>query len=256
MKIISFSDIHLEYPKDLKVPQSDADLLVLSGDILNMHQPEPLRVFLNGWTKPVIYVAGNHEYYDGKSMTPLLQGFRQWLRNNLPQVTLLDSEAAVVHGVNFFGGTMWTDFAGGDENAMAAAAPRMHDYKLIHTDAGRLLTPQDTVPLHEAFTEKLVRWLETPLRGPRVVITHHAPCEPPDTIHKGSPLTPAFNSFNMLPLIEKYQPDLWFYGHTHECDRQKIGRTQVISNQLGYVRNGQYECEFSFDPGGALVEVG
>ena len=256
MKIISFSDIHLEYTKNLKAPESDADLMILSGDILNMYQPDALIAFLNGWTKPVLYVAGNHEYYDGKSMTPLIGGFQAWLAKNVPNLRLLRDETVTIGGVNFFGGTMWTDFNGGSADAMAAAAPRMHDYKVITTDAGVLLKPEDTLPLHDAFKAKLLQWLETPVAGPRVIITHHAPCEPPDTIYKGSVLTPGFNSFDMLPVIDKYQPDFWFYGHTHECDRQKIGRTQIMSNQLGYVKNGAYECELTFDPLGAPVVVG
>lgn len=256
MKIISFSDIHLEYAKDLTAPQSDADLMILSGDILNMRQPEPLAVFLNGWQRPVLYVAGNHEYYEGKSMLPLIDGFQLWLAKNLPNVRLLRDEAITIAGVNFFGGTMWTDFNGANAESMAVAAGRMNDYKLITRDDGQLLTPADTLPLHAAFKAKLLQWLETPVTGPRIVITHHAPCEPPDTIYKGSPLTPGFNSFDMLPVIDQYQPDFWFYGHTHECDRQKIGRTQIMSNQLGYVKNGAYECALTFDPQGAPVNVG
>jgi hypothetical protein len=37
---------------------------------------------------------------------------------------------------------------------------------------------------------------------------------------------PAFNSLDMILVIEKYQPALWVYGHTHECDDQMIGKTR------------------------------
>jgi hypothetical protein len=60
----------------------------------------------------------------------------------------------------------------------------------------------------------------------------------------------------MVAVIEKYQPDFWFYGHTHECDRQKIGKTQLMSNQLGYQKADAYECGQAFDPLGAPVFVG
>lgn len=256
MKIISFSDIHLEYTKDLQAPKgSDADLMILSGDILNMHQPEPLLKFLDGWTKPVIYVPGNHEYYAKAPMTKVAEGFRAWAQRHLPQLIFLRDEALEFNGVHFFGGTMWTDFGGANRAAMDAAKPRMSDFSLIHTDADRLLVPEDTIPLHEAFLKKFIPWLETPVTGKRVVITHHAPALHPQSIYGDSPLIPAFNSLDMVPLIEKYQPDFWFYGHTHECDRQKIGRTQLVSNQLGYVRGDKYECQHEFDPQGAAVIV-
>ena len=257
MKIISFSDIHLEYPKDLTAPHApDADLMILSGDILNMNDPAPLARFLKPWDRPVLFVPGNHEYYTRRAMKQEAELFRAWLQENLPTVVFLTDEAFALDGVNFFGGTMWTDFAGGGKQAMQDAAGRMKDYELIRTvDDATPLRPEDTIALHDEFRKKLLGWLETPLAGPRVIITHHAPALHPTSIHDGSPLIPAFNSLDMTPVIEQYQPDYWFYGHTHECDTQKIGRTQLISNQLGYQRTAGYECAKEFDPAGAPVTV-
>jgi hypothetical protein len=66
---------------------------------------------------------------------------------------------------------------------------------------------------------------------------------------------PAFNSLDMVNVIEDRQPALWVYGHTHECDDQTIGRTRIISNQLGYPdRFGGFECN-DFDSMGASVEI-
>ena len=59
----------------------------------------------------------------------------------------------------------------------------------------------------------------------------------------------------MLPIIEKHQPALWVYGHTHECDDQMIGRTRIISNQRGYPdRAGGFEST-GFDKAGLAVEI-
>ncbi|MEQ1704624.1 MAG: hypothetical protein ABL867_01465 [Rickettsiales bacterium] len=59
----------------------------------------------------------------------------------------------------------------------------------------------------------------------------------------------------MVPIIEKYQPALWVYGHTHECDDQMVGRTRIISNQRGYPdRTGGFECA-GFDKAGLMVEI-
>ena len=267
MKIISYSDIHLEHAKDLRPPQdTDADLMILSGDILNIRRPVPLRDFLAGWNRPVIYVPGNHEYYNddaaqdaaqSRTMAAELSAFRTWLGDNLPQVVLLDDAAVEIDGVHFFGGTMWTDYAGGDETAMTIAAQHMHDYRRIYTAPGTVMVPADTLPLHAAFRDKLIAWLETPMDGPRVVITHHAPALNPLSAYDDSPIIAGFNSLDMLPVIQTYKPDFWFYGHTHECDRQVIGTTRLVSNQLGYKKraDGDYECAESFDPLGAPVEV-
>jgi predicted phosphodiesterase len=258
MKIISFSDIHLEFEKDLKAPKTPAaDLMILSGDILNLDKPHLLKRFLEPWDKPVLYVPGNHEYYTEVPVDETGDAFEAWAKEHLPNLVFLRDAAYSLDGVNFFGGTMWTDFGGGNETAMAEAVKCMADYELIHTSPGKIIEPRETIAFHEAFKKKLLAWFETPLDGPRVVITHHAPALRPRSQYDGSLLIPAFNSLDMVPVIEKYQPDFWFYGHTHECDRQKIGRTQIWSNQLGYQnRSGLYECESDFDKDGAMVEVG
>lgn len=63
MKIRVLSDLHLEF-HDWTPPQSDADIIVLAGDIhVGVHGIE--------WARrsfpllPVTYVPGNHEFYGG-----------------------------------------------------------------------------------------------------------------------------------------------------------------------------------------------
>lgn len=256
MKIITYSDLHLEFGTDFMLPaDSDADLMILAGDIITFKDYRPLTQFLKDWTKPVLYVTGNHEYYTRQPMGEEDAKFKIWLGANHPNVTLLQDEAISIGDVHFFGGTMWTDFHQADPLAMLTARQQMNDYRHIMTSDGELLKPADTVPLHEAYMEKLLAWFEQDLSGPRVVISHHAPVMNPNTQYGNSPLMPAFNSLDMLPIIEKYQPTLWVYGHTHECDDQAIGKTRIISNQLGYPQpGGGFECR-GFDRKGLMVEI-
>lgn len=163
-------------------------------------------------------------------------------------MTLLLDEDVNIDGVHFFGGTMWTDFNGGDRRSMEIAGDAMNDFRLINT-GGRSFRPVDSVVLHKRFVTKLVSWLNKDLSGPRVVITHHAPVVNSKTQYRASPLMPAFNSLDMLDTIQTFQPDLWVYGHTHECDDQTVGLTRVISNQLGYRHGAGFECK-NFDPYG------
>jgi predicted phosphodiesterase len=256
MKIITYSDLHLEFGTDfLPPPDSNADLMILAGDIITFKDYRPLERFLKGWKKPVLYVAGNHEYYTRQPMDEENMGFKSWLAASYPNTTLLQDEAITIDGIHFFGGTMWTDFHQEDPLAMLAARQQMNDYRHIMTPERELLKPADTVPLHKAYVEKLTAWFEQDLNGARVVISHHAPVINPHTQYGNSPLMPAFNSLDMLPIIEKYQPRLWVYGHTHECDNQIVGKTQIISNQLGYPqRGGDFECR-GFDKMGLPMEV-
>ncbi len=257
MKIISYSDLHLEFPRNhfLPLPDSAADLMILAGDIMTLKGPQHLSRLLHGWTKPVLYVTGNHEYYTHQRMDVEDIKFRNWLAEHHPNVTLLNNEAVSIEGIHFFGGTMWTNFRDADPNAMNEAQHQMNDYRYIIMPSGKLMTPEDTLWLHEDFVQKLLAWFEQNLEGQRVIITHHAPAMNPNTKYGASPLMPAFNSLDMVPIIEKYQPLLWVYGHTHECDNQRIGRTQIISNQLGYPQHdGGFECK-GFDKAGFLIDI-
>ena len=256
MKLITYSDLHLEFGTGFRLPlDSEADLLILAGDIITFHDFARLNLLLEGWKKPVLFVAGNHEYYNGEPMKEGEARFKQWLAEYHPNVVLLRDEAIDIHGVYFFGGTMWTDFNNGDTEAMDIASRQMNDYRQILTSSHAALKPTDTIIFHEAFVEKLLAWFEEEVSGERVVISHHAPVVNPHTQYGSSPLMPAFNSLDMQEIIEKHQPRLWVYGHTHECDNQTIGRTQIISNQLGYPqRSGGFECR-GFDKTGLPMEV-
>ncbi len=180
---------------------------------------------------------------------------KSYLANyNYPNVTFLDDEAITIRDLNFFGGTMWTDFDNSNPIAMVTAAMQMNDYNLIkHKHSKNPLTPAHTVEFHKQYVQKLVEWFETPMPGARVVISHHAPVYNPDSNHYDSAVKAAYNSLDMVPIIKKYQPKLWIYGHTHEPDDQIIGKTRIMSNPRGYpLRGGGQECK-GFDADGVGV---
>lgn len=256
MKIASYSDLHLEFKHGWSLPSVlDADILLLAGDIIFFNDFMPLKRLLANWKKLVIFVPGNHEYYTDIPMHEHHSVFRDWLATELPQVHLLCNEYISIDGVNFFGGTMWTDFQAGDATAMRYAAKHMNDFRLIRAGESRF-TPEGSIELHREFATRLNEWFEMIFPGPRVVVTHHAPVSNPKSQHLGSPLQPAFIAYDMRELIEKYEPDIWIYGHTHECDAQTAGKTRIISNQLGYpLKSCAYECSKSFDPLGCPVEI-
>jgi len=257
MKLLIYSDLHLEFGAEFCLPdKTDADLLILAGDIITFGDYAPLGRFLQNWNKkPVLFIAGNHEYYTQKPMSDEEAAFNEWLKTNHSNVHFLRDESISIDGVHFFGGTMWTHFNAGDLKAMETAHYQMNDFRLIKKSDGSPLLPSDTLQLHDHYVEKMVEWFKADLSGPRIVISHHAPVINPRTQYMGSPLMPAFNSLDMQDIIEKHQPDLWIYGHTHECDDQTIGKTRIISNQLGYPnRRGGFECA-GFDEDGKEVEV-
>lgn len=255
MKIITYSDLHLEFQHSWSLPPDiEGDILLLAGDILTFKDFTPLAPLLKGWEKPVLFVAGNHEYYTRMPMQKNEQQFKQWLAEHLPQVYFLCNEGITLEGIHFFGGTMWTDFNSGDAVAMRYAAQGMSDFRYIQDNGP--FTPEASITLHQQFCSALEQWFEQQQPGPHVVITHHAPVPNPQSKHLGSTLQPAFVASDMMHIIEQYAPDLWIYGHSHECDSQQVGKTRVLANQLGYPgRFGGYECSETFDDYGCMIEL-
>jgi predicted phosphodiesterase len=256
MRINTYSDLHLEFGSACTLPhEASGDVLILAGDIITLRDYDPLDQLLQRWKKPVLYVTGNHEYYTQRPMNEEDDKVKAWLAGTHPHVKLLQDEEVTIGGVNFFGGTMWTDFNGADQRAMEIARSQMNDFRLIRNPDQSPFKPIDSVALHQNFVSKLLIWFGKDMSGPRVVISHNAPVINPNSKFKDSPLKPAFNSLDMVEVIENYQPALWVYGHTHECDDQMIGKTRIISNQLGYPdRYGGFECK-DFDGAGLAVEV-
>lgn len=253
MKLAIYSDLHLEFGNPFK-PDAEADLMILSGDII-VFDPrgfEALREFLKDWTKPVLMIAGNHEYYTKRPMSQCDQEFIDYCAKNIPNLTYLQDHAFELDGVHFFGGTMWTDFNKSHVPSMKNAERSMNDYYQIRTNPVMYLQAQDTVEMHDRYKKKLVKWLEKNKGNKRVVISHHAPCLNPNSEYGKGGMKPAYNSLDMVEIIEKYQPELWCYGHCHEFDDQMIGKTRIVSNPFGYY--DYRECG-EFDPKGMLIEI-
>ena len=231
MKIAHYSDLHLEFYPEWSLPSDlDVDVIILAGDVLVFHDYDPLLYTFESWEKPILFCAGNHEYYTWRDIEFEKDAFRTWAYKNMPQLVFLDNQSITIDEVSFFGGTMWTDFYKSNPIAMEVAKKSMVDYKRIFKN-GRCITPTDTVDMHASFKESFMKWKnETP--GTKVVFTHCAPVPNPDSPYYGGKLEPAFVCTDMFELMDEI--DLWVYGHTHIADDRIIGKTKISSNPLGY----------------------
>ena len=172
MKIISFSDLHLEFGKLFDVPdESIADVMILAGDIITFADLSPLEKIARSWRKPILYVAGNHEFYTRTPMQDDITRLKAWSAN-YPHLYFLQDEPVTIDGVHFFGGTMWTDFNSGNPNAMMTARQQMNDFQLIRASTDAFFHPEDSILLHNLFKTKLISWFEENKEQPKVVISH------------------------------------------------------------------------------------
>ena len=235
MKIRLLSDLHLEH-KSLPIYQGGEDVVVLAGDVATG---------INGieWAKrtftvPVIYVAGNHEFYghDFDQLIPAL-----WNAACDSHVHFLENEQITLDGVRFIGSTLWTDFNlyRNDQIAMLQAENQMEDFAVIletqSASKPKRLKPVRTKDRFHQSLNYLTQTLSKPFNGKTIVVTHHLPTE--QSVPKkfrGNLLSPAFASNLEIFILDRPQINYWLHGHTHaSCDFMLDG-TRVLCNPAGY----------------------
>ncbi len=251
MKLNVLSDLHLSQA-ELPIPDADADLVVLAGDIA---RPARAIAWASRIPRPVLYVAGNHEFYGGT-----LEGTAAELKRLAAgtNVRVLDCEEARIDGVRFLGATLWTDFGIAGEGEARAAAVReaerfMRDFSVVRIGEARF-TPEASAALFAEHAAWLEARLAEPHAGATVVITHHAPS--PKSIHSrfaGSPLNACFVS-DAERLLDGRRAQLWIHGHTHDSFDYEVNGTRVLCNPRGYAKDGVNENP-AFDAG-LQVEIG
>ena len=275
MKIGVVSDIHLEFGGCvLKNP--GVDVLVMVGDILIAqdladYQPDsaPLpdgqnrrqlraaqyRDFLTQVSRDfpqVIYLAGNHEFYHGEWNNSLVT-----LRNecsHFNNIRFLERDLFNLGGVNFVGGTLWTNYRNLDPLVTYHARDWMNDYRQIKVVEGDRGTRLNTHHVFQRHVETL-GYFEQVLkdRSRVVVLTHHAP--------SGLSSHPRYGTEDLLNwcyyssleewILDRPQIVLWCHGHTHDVHDYRIGSTRVVCNPRGYV--GYERGDDNVDP--YLVKV-
>jgi len=251
-RILIASDLHLEF-SDIDLDAAAADVVVLAGDI---HEGAAgIEWAKTRFGQPVVYVAGNHEFYNGEvgAVTAAMKASAAG-----SNVHVLDDAAAMIAGVRFLGAVLWTDFdlygATVKEDAFARCLNFMPDFKIVRYGV-ETFTPDDTIAIHNRSRAWLGARLAETHDEPTVVVTHHAP-------HRGSlaekyaedPVSAAFVS-DLEPLILEAQPALWIHGHTHTPFDYRVGATRVVCNPRGYARKPNAHRENpDFSPG-FIVEV-
>jgi len=251
MRLQILSDLHLSRGVP-DIPRTDADLVVLAGDIA---RPAEALAFAQGLDKPALFVPGNHEFY-GASIGETRRELARLATGT--NVTILDDTAITLDGVRFLGSTLWTDFLldGGGEartHAMEVSKRLVRDFSVIRDDGGATFTPEASAARFAVHAAWLRARLGEVHDGTTVVITHHAPAR--GSVHPrfaGSPVNPCFVS-DLAELMGGERVRLWIHGHTHDSFDYDVAGTRVLCNPRGYAKDGVDENP-RFDPA-LVVEV-
>lgn len=247
MTIQYASDLHLEFRENKEFLKNNplqpvGDVLVLAGDIVPFTVLEKYKDFFSYVSDnfdAIYWIPGNHEYY-GFDLAEKCGVLNEKIRNN---VFLVNNTSVIQDDVNLIFSTLWSKISPANEWQIERG---MNDFHVIKNGKFRF-TAQRYNELHDesvAFLEKELA-AETYLK--KVVATHHVPTlmNYPEQ-YKGSMLNEAF-AVELFDLIETTTPDAWIYGHSHSnTPNFEIGKTRLLTNQLGYVSLGEY-LQFNSD---------
>jgi predicted phosphodiesterase len=278
MKIALCSDLHLEFG-DIYLPNKEnADVLILSGDIMIAqdlhdhpepdipHTPEILKILGSRQLKAqlyrdflkrcssefphVIYLAGNHEFYNGKWPMGV-----QYLRDECSKfknIHYLEMDSVEIDEVTFVGGTLWTDMNRDDPLTLHAIKDLMNDFQIIqNSDKGfRALSPADVAERHRHTVQYIKNVIAEKHDKKFVVVGHHAPSKlsthpwyANDQLMNG-----AYSSDLSEFIMDHPQIKLWTHGHTHHNFDYMIGDTRIVCNPRGYakyeIRSENFEIKY------------
>ncbi|WP_415767237.1 metallophosphoesterase [Pseudomonas sp. ZB1P45] len=241
MRIALLSDIHLSV-NALPFPDMDADIVVLAGDI---SRPATAIEWAKSCPVPIVYVAGNHEFY-GSDLISTYEHLNRLSEGT--QIHVLERSEYLHNGVRFLGCTLWSDyrlFDSAEDRAQGIdlATKLMRDFThiKISPDFPDLFSPA----ISQLIFLQTVAWLEdcfTRDRStPTVVVSHFAPTRLSiGPLFENSPINASFVS-DLEDRINVWQPALWLHGHTHGSFDYQVGKTRVICNARGYAKNGVNE---------------
>jgi Icc-related predicted phosphoesterase len=284
MKIKVVSDLHLEF-SDINIKNDQGcDVLILSGDIMiaeDLHdhpaadfnpysygafaelgrkqqRVSTFRDFLKRCSfqfPHVVYVAGNHEFYNGKFHKGI-----QYLRDECakhPNVYFLENDTKIIDDVVFVGATLWTDMNRGDPLTLHAVRDMMNDFRIIRNDEKGYtpLKPAD-VALRHRGTLQYFRLMLSEHKDKRcVVVGHHAPSRlsTHEQYRNEHLMNGAYSSDLSEFIMDHPQVKLWTHGHTHHPFDYVIGETRVVCNPRGYESDGY--CEDSGWNPDIVIEV-
>jgi len=234
------SDLHLEFEQNSRYLAANpldikGDILILAGDIVPMHDEffsDPFFSYISKNFSQVFWVPGNHEYYY-KDISDYKSSFNIRLLGNINIVSNIE---LMYEGVNFIFSTLWSRISEGNEREIMQ---RVSDFECISIN-NRKLRASDFNSLHEQNLCFLKKSLVT-RKGKTVVVTHHVPsvmCNADK--HNGSTINEAF-CVDLTSFIERSNADFWIFGHSHYNQKPLIiGKTIMVTNQLGYVHLNEY----------------
>jgi hypothetical protein len=242
MKIQYASDLHLEFAENwrfLKEHPLDVvgDILILAGDIGYLGDENYAKHPFWDWASEnfsqVICCMGNHEFYKGYDIATLQDGYYLEIRHNVHSYY-----NGVVHlpDIDIIVSTLWSQIPLREAYYTEQV---VSDFKRIKYN-GERLTFAEFNQEHQRCLSFIKKAVADSTAKHKIVVTHHVPSfKMIQPKFKDSLANGAF-TVELSDYIENSGIEYWIFGHSHYNVDVKIGNTQCLSNQLGYVFSNEH----------------
>lgn len=254
LKIQFVSDLHLEFPDNrawlaAHPLEVTGDILLIAGDSAYLDLPDSGRETYKAYDfwdwasrnyKQVIVCLGNHDFYGYYDLATMPDGYCLDIR---PNVKAYYNSVVHLLDVDIIISTLWS-FIEPDIDFIVERS--VSDFSLIKYE-GHRLNAQNYNAEHERCLAFIKQSVTESKAKTKIVLTHHVPTQLCTVDEfKGSTINGAF-TVELGDYIADSGIDYWIYGHSHRNMDAKIGKTQIISNQFGYLSHGEPQNN-GFDP--------
>lgn len=254
MKIQFVSDLHLEFADNRTFLEAHplevtGDILLVAGDTAYLDVPESGRntysqyEFWN-WAsqnyRQVIVCLGNHDFYGYYDLATMPDGYCKQIRHN---VHAYYNKVVSIDDIDIIISTLWSFIEPFD--AYHTEKGVCDFYRILYN--GHRLTADDFNEEHERCFDFIRKAVKESGAQTKIVLTHHVPtqlCTAEE--FRGSAINGAF-TVELGKYIAKSDINYWIYGHSHRNIDAEIGKTHILSNQLGYISHGENRYN-SFNP--------
>ena len=254
LKIQFVSDLHLEFPDNrawlaAHPLEVTGDILLIAGDTAYLDLPDSGRETYKAYDfwdwasrnyKQVIVCLGNHDFYGYYDLATMPDGYCLDIR---PNVKAYYNSVVHLPDVDIIVSTLWS-FIEPDIDFIVERS--VSDFYRIKYE-GHRLNAQNFNAEHERCIAFIKQSVTESKAKTKIVLTHHVPTQLCTVDEfKGSTINGAF-TVELGDYIADSGIDYWIYGHSHRNMDAKIGKTQIISNQFGYLSHGEPQNN-GFDP--------
>ncbi len=242
MTIQYASDLHLEFSQNKEFLKANplqpvGGVLLLAGDVVPftlMDKHKDFFSYVADHFQTTYWLPGNHEYYHS-DVSEKSGTLNENIRSNIHLVNNITIEK---DNTRFIFSTLWSKINPGKQWYIEKD---VSDFQLIRYKGYRFSIDRFN-ELHEGCLQFIIPELHRNNTAKTIIITHHVPTflNYPEQ-YKGSELNEAF-AVELFNLIETNGPGYWIYGHHHtNIPDFKIGNTQMLTNQLGYVKYNEQQ---------------